>query len=87
MRQLCNPQAVTISRSEYPCLVLRSTSFTLRLRFTPDSVCSTRTRKLDSTLFNQTSAALNGLPFGFFSVVVPPLPWGYSLESRCLYSR
>jgi len=52
--------------SDTPGFVLRMTSLTMRLRFTPAMACSTRTRSRASFRLPPFSAAVNSRPGGFF---------------------
>jgi hypothetical protein len=58
-RRLCNPHAMSMNRSATSFFVLRSTSFTLRERFTPAKACSTRTRTREMLRFVRFSAAVS----------------------------
>ena len=42
--KLCNPQAISITRSSYFSFVLRNISLTIRHLFTPEMTCSTMIR-------------------------------------------
>src|SRR6266436_5324568 len=63
---LCNPQAASMAESETPSAVLRNTSLTMRLRFTPANECSTRTRICPNFRLVRFSAAVSSPPRGFF---------------------
>src|SRR5947199_3366283 len=52
--------------SDDPGFLLRKTSLTIRLRFTPAMACSTRTRSCASLRLACFSAAVNSAPRGFF---------------------
>jgi hypothetical protein len=55
-----------MTESELPSPVFRSTSLTMRQRFTPESACSTLTRIRPRLRFVRFSAAVNSPPRGFF---------------------
>src|SRR5437868_8608744 len=55
-----------MAESETSSLVFRSTSLTLRQRFTPASACSTRTRMRPSFRLARLSAAVSSPPAAFF---------------------
>src|SRR5438067_314132 len=55
-----------MAESETSSLVFRSTSLTIRQRFTPASACSTRTRMRPNFRLARLSAAVNSPPAGFF---------------------
>jgi len=57
---------MSITESETPALVFRSTSFTTRERLTPAMACSTFTRMLDNFRFACFWAAVSCPPRGFF---------------------
>jgi hypothetical protein len=52
--------------SDNPGFLLRNTSLTIRLRFTPAMACSTRTRSVANLRLACFSAAVSARPFGFF---------------------
>jgi hypothetical protein len=52
--------------SDNPGFVLRNTSLTIRLRFTPAIACSTRTRICASLRLARFSAFVSSRPRGFF---------------------
>src|SRR5437764_9575635 len=55
-----------MAESETSSLVFRSTSLTIRQRFTPASACSTRTRMRPNLRLVPFSASVNSPPGGFF---------------------
>src|SRR5438093_6652594 len=55
-----------MAESETSSPVFRSTSLTMRQRFTPDKACSTRTRMRPNFRLVRFSAAVNSPPAGFF---------------------
>src|SRR5215510_16182076 len=67
-RRLCEPHAISITRSEMPSVVRRKTSLTMRQRLTPEIVCSTTTRALETSVLMNFSLTLNSWPLGFFGV-------------------
>src|SRR5437667_3858299 len=69
---LCRPQAVSMATSERASLVLRSTSLTIRQRFTPASACSTRTRMRASLRLVRFWAGVSSPPGGFFFRLARP---------------
>ena len=81
-RRLCNPQAMTITKSEKSPLVLRKRSFTIRDRFTPAMACSTRTRTRDSLRLCRFCHRVNAPWRGFFSVAASGALLVHSLESQ-----
>ena len=52
--------------SDIPGFLLRKTSLTIRLRFTPAMACSTRTRSRASLWLASFSVAVSSRPRGFF---------------------
>src|SRR5260370_41491194 len=52
--------------SDNPGFVLRNTSLTIRLRFTPAMACSTRTRIRAKLRLARFSASVSSRPGGFF---------------------
>lgn len=86
-RRLCKLQAMTMTKSEKPFFVLRSTSFTHRERLMPAIACSTLTRTLDILRLFAFSFSVNSFLRGFFSVEPFYRPWVRSLESRCPSAR
>src|SRR5438874_5356501 len=66
MRTLWRPQAISMDTSDKPSFVLRNTSLTIRLRFTPAMACSTRTRIRASLRLARFSAFVSSRPRGFF---------------------
>src|SRR2546429_450941 len=63
---LCRPQAVSMAESERASLVFRSTSLTIRQRFTPANACSTRTRMRPKLRLVRFWAGVNSPRGGFF---------------------
>src|ERR671925_1956252 len=63
---LCNPQAASMTASDTPSLVLRSTSLTMRQRFTPARSCSTLTRICANFRLVRFSASVSTPRGGFF---------------------
>src|SRR5690242_10254616 len=63
---LCKPQAVSMTASETPSLVLRNTSLTMRQRFTPARSCSTWTRICANFRLVRFSASVSSPRGGFF---------------------
>jgi hypothetical protein len=55
-----------MAESETSSLVFRSTSLTMRQRFTPAKACSTLTRMRPNFRLVRFSAAVNSPPRGFF---------------------
>ena len=86
-RRLCKLQAITMTRSEKPSLVLRNTSFTLREGLMPAIACSTLTRSLDILRLFAFSFSVRSFLRGFFSADTFCVPWAHSLESRCLGAK
>jgi hypothetical protein len=82
-RRLCKPQAISMSRSAMPSLVLRNTSFILRERFTPARACSTRTRRREIFRFARFSAFVSSPCRGFFSAAASARPRVRTPESPC----
>ena len=66
-RTLCNPQAITITKSEKPSFVFLKVSFTVRDRLTPEIACSTLMRILDILRLLSFSLAVSSFWRGFFS--------------------
>src|SRR3954452_10509372 len=74
-----------MTESDTPSLVFRNTSFTMRLRFTPASACSTRTRMRANLRFVRFSAAVSSPRGGFFFRLASLLHrWLVPLESGIL---
>ena len=82
-RRLCKPQAISMSRSAMPSLVLRNTSFILRERFTPARACATRTRRREIFRFARFSAFVSSPCRGFFSAAASARPRVRTPESPC----
>jgi hypothetical protein len=77
--KLCNPQAISITRSANLSRVLRNTSLTIRHRLTPHITCLTAMRMLGIREFCSFSSRVNSLPRGY-TVRQPPVQ---NCASRC----
>jgi hypothetical protein len=86
-RRLCKLQAMTMTKSEKPSLVLRNTSFTHRERLMPAMACSTLTRTLDIVRLFAFSFFVSSFLRGFFSVAPFYRPSVHNLESLCPSAR
>src|SRR5262249_42027210 len=86
-QRLCKPHSTAITKNEKNSLVLRSTSFTIRERFTPASACSTLTRMRESARLCRFSPRDNSPLRGFFSAAGSGRLAVHSPESRCPYTR
>src|SRR5262249_58322494 len=75
-----------MAKSENCALVLRSTSFTIRARFTPASACATLTRMRASARLCRFSLFENFPLRGFFSAGESGPRAAHSRESRCPYT-
>jgi hypothetical protein len=82
-RRLCKLQAMTMTKSEKPSFVLRSTSFTDRERLMPAIACSTLTRTLDIFRLFVFSFSVNSFLRGFFSAEPFYRPWARNPENLC----
>ena len=82
-RRLCKLQAMTMTKSKKPFLVLRNTSFTQRERLMPAMACSTLTRTLDILRLLAFSFSVSSFLRGFFSVEPFYTPSVHTLESLC----
>jgi len=84
-RTLCNPQAITITKSEKPSFVFLKISFTDRDRLMPEMACSTLTRILDIVRFPTFSWMVNSFLRGFFSADIVYALSAHTPESQRLY--